>query len=118
MPDACTVTRPGGDPVFDDETGQYTPAEPVTVYNGPFRSRGVNVTPGEIDAAAQLLVETDAMVAFPVTVESAGITKNDTLTWTGSAFDPALVGKSARITGPFEKTSHAVSRKFRIEETS
>ncbi len=118
MPDTCKVTRPGGEPVFNEATGLYDDPDPQTVYAGPFRSRGVNTAAGEIDAAAQLLVETDASVSFPVTAATAGITKNDTVTWVTSTFDPGLVGKSVRVTGPFAKTSHAVARRFRVEETT
>lgn len=31
---ACTITVPGGDPVFDPETGEYTDPAATTVYQG------------------------------------------------------------------------------------
>jgi hypothetical protein len=118
MPDTCRVTRASAEPVFNEETLLYDDPTPATVYEGPFRARGVSAVPGEIDAASQLLVETDASVAFPVDADSAGIAKNDELEWVTSAFDAALVGAKVRITGPFTKTSHAVARRFRVEEMS
>jgi hypothetical protein len=118
MPDTCKVTRGGGPAVLNEETGKSERPDPVVVYEGPFRSRGVNTAAGEIDAAAQLLVETDASVSFPVSADTAQITKNDTVEWTSSEFDPGLVGRTVRITGPFAKTSHAVARRFRVEETT
>ena len=30
----CVVSRPGGEPVFDPNTGTYTDPEPTTVYDG------------------------------------------------------------------------------------
>ena len=118
MPDRCKVTRASGAPVLNPATGLLEEPPLATVYEGPFRSRGVNTAAGEIDSAAQLLVETDASVSFPVTPQTAAITKDDTVTWVAAAHDPGLVGKSVRITGPFAKTSHAVARRYRVEETT
>lgn len=118
MPDQCQVTRSGGEPVLDEASGLLVDPGREVVYDGPFRSRGVTAVPGEIESASQLLVETDASVAFPVSIGSALIETDDILEWTAAAFDPALVGAKVRITGPFTKTSHAVARRFRVEETS
>lgn len=118
MPDRCKVTRPGGEAVLNEATGLLEAPADATVYEGPFRARGVAAVPGEIEAGAQLLVETDASVSFPVDATSAGIQKDDVLTWVTSTYDPALVGAKVRITGPFTKTSQAVARRFRVEETT
>lgn len=32
---SCVVSRPGGEPTFDPDTGIYTDPEPTTVYTGP-----------------------------------------------------------------------------------
>ena len=39
LPDACTITRPGGEPTLDPTSLDLDPATPVTVYTGVCRVR-------------------------------------------------------------------------------
>jgi hypothetical protein len=118
MPDTCRITKAGvGQGPLNEETGEYDAPPRVTVYEGPFRSRGVNVMPGESTSAGQILIEQDAAIALPMN-GSGAVTKNHILEWITSTFDPALVGVKVRIQGPSGRTSHSVARRFRIEEVA
>lgn len=37
MLDQCEITRPGGEPVFDPSTGEYTEPPDITIYSGKCR---------------------------------------------------------------------------------
>jgi len=100
---------------WDEETSSYSQVAP-TVYDGPCKVKLADVQVHEIDAAGQQLVEQTSTASFPV-AEDTVFPKNFTVTVTTSRTDPAMVGRTFRITGPHAQT-YATARRYPIEETS
>jgi hypothetical protein len=117
MVDGCVVTRPGGDPVFDEDTGRYVDPPPVTVYSGEcqVQVRGdgsaSDVAAGEREATVQRPV-----VKLPVS-SSTGVRVGNTVTVTHAEHDAELLGRKFRVNALHHKT-FATSRRLRCEEVT
>ncbi len=114
MVDRCTVTRPGGEPVFDPSTGDYTPAPDATVYDGPCRVQTPNTQETTPQYGGREVTVQDVVVSVPASVVDAQV--GDTATVTASLFDPALVGARFTVVAGERKT-HATARRLRCETT-
>mgnify|MGYP001271620468 CR=1 FL=1 len=95
LPAACTITREGGAPVFDPNTGSYTPADPVIVYDGPCRVRTLHTQ----DMNVQIGDLPDGISRYVVTLPhtATGVARDQFLTVTDGT-DPDLQGRPLRVT--------------------
>lgn len=96
MLDTCTVTRAGGEPMWDPDTGSYTPPMGGSVYTGPCRIKPREVAQ-DVQAGEQEVGVRRYDVALPhdtATVVQVG----DVLTVTASS-DGWLVGRVLAVTG-------------------
>lgn len=118
MTDVCTISRPGdGDPVLDDETGEYIYPDPVTVYTGRCRMQMSELT-GPIvsdDSGPERTGIAQVLMLFLPVGTSTGVRTSDTAEVTACRYDPDLVGRKFRITGLHHK-SHATQRRLLVEE--
>lgn len=108
----CTITRAGGDPVRNEETGQLEPAPPVTVYTGPCL-----VTPEGGDRVVEFGGEPVALRSYTVSIAdlTADVHVEDTVTVTASR-DPLLdAGRALRVLD-VPKSELATVRRLSCEE--
>lgn len=89
----CTITRAGGDPVRNEETGQLEPAPPVEVYAGPCL-----VTPEGGDRVQEFGEGPTVTRTYTVQIEdlTVDVHVEDTVTITASR-DPLAVGRIMRV---------------------
>jgi hypothetical protein len=114
MTDTVLITRET-EPVFDPETGTYTPTT-VTVYNGPARLKLSSSVVGSVDAQGQNLAAQTPRLDLPVAT-SGDVQVNDSVEITASVNDPASVGLRLNIEGVFFQTD-ATARRFPVEVQS
>ena len=115
MVDECTITRGGGDPTFDPNTGTYTNTVGTTIYVGPCEvqiSDGLNAQTSE--AGGQVVTDRRVTVKVPMSVE--GVRVDDVVTITASELDPDLVGQSFRVMTGFAK-SFSTARRLQVQAT-
>lgn len=107
-----TITRPAGEPVLNEETGEYETSV-VTVYSGKAKVtlRGPSVT--DVNAAGQLLAAQKLILSVPV-AGTESVADDDTVTVTANPLDSALVGRTFTIAGQQSQT-FATARRFEIE---
>ena len=84
----CVVSRPGGEPVFDPDTGTYTDPEDVEVYSG-----GCKIAPTGGERVVEFGEGPVTIRTYDVNLDGpvAGIEVGDTVTVSGSR-DPKLNG--------------------------
>jgi hypothetical protein len=111
MTDTVLITRET-EPVFDEETGTYTPST-TTIYNGPARLKLTSTVVGSVDAQGQNLAAQTPRLDLPVAT-SGGVQVNDSAEITASVNDPASVGLRLNIEGVFFQTD-ATARRFPVE---
>lgn len=89
----CTITRPGGEPVWNDETGTYEPAADVTVYSG-----ACLVTPTGGDRVQEFGEGPVVTRQYTISIEdlTADVQVEDTITITDSR-DPLAEGRTMRV---------------------
>jgi hypothetical protein len=114
MTDTVLITRES-EPVFDEETGTYTPTT-TTVYNGPARLKLNSSVVGSVDAQGQNLAAQTPRLDLPVAT-SGGVHVNDSVEITASVNDPSSVGLRLNIEGVFFQTD-ATARRFPVEVQS
>ena len=112
MVDACTITR-GGEPVWDDASGTYTPGTGTTVYDGPCRVRMPSPDGSETASGEATWSLRGAFVSVPIDT-SAGVRVGDVVTVTSSVHDPALVGQPFTVTGLHSQT-FSTARRLKCE---
>jgi hypothetical protein len=115
MIDTCTITRGGGAPGFDPETGDYTEAASSTIYSGicEFKINDA-LTSGTPEVGGAVATISRLVVKVPMAVDDVEV--DDLVTCTASALDSDLVGRIYRVAGPFAKT-FATARRLPVEET-
>jgi hypothetical protein len=90
MTDTCTVTRPSGEQVFDEDTGEYTQGT-TTLYTGKCRVRPMpNSSDRQVEAGDAAVEIWPFTVSLPMT--ATGIKASDKVTITASD-DPGLVDR-------------------------
>ena len=115
MVDACIVTR-GGEPVWDDATGTYTPGPDTTVYEGRCRLRNAAPAPQNADAGETAWAVDLVVVSLPV-VGSEAVADGDTVTVTASSFDAAAVGTVLTVQSAHVQT-HSTARRLSCQVVS
>lgn len=115
MEDTCTITRSGGEPVFDDTTGTYTTPAASTVYSGKCR-----VKPSALSGNTTVQAGEERVALWPyavsVPVSVVDVELDDLVTVTASA-DASLVGRVLRVRSTARGT-HITARRLDAEEVS
>jgi hypothetical protein len=114
MVDSCTITRRGGDPVFDDTTGTYTPATPTTVYTGVCKVRPSNLSGNTTAQAGEREV---SLWPFSVSIPVAEDADLDDVVTVTASLDPSLVGRTLRVRSVARGT-YLTARRLDCEEVS
>ncbi len=117
MLDAIAVSRPSGPPVFDDNTGEYTPAPagpPVYTGRADVKPRATSGS-GEVDAGERQVVLRDYDVAIPWTAAPI-VEVDDQVTVTASP-DPTFVGRVLTVTA-VEHGARRTAHHFSAEDRS
>lgn len=114
MADACVITRPGGEPTFNEDTLQYEAPEATKVYEGRCRVQVGGTLAQAPEAGGRVYTVQRAQVSVPMSV--TGVAVDDVLTVTSAAHDPDLVGARFRVQSLFHKT-YATARRLEVEET-
>jgi hypothetical protein len=109
------ITRAGGQPVLDENTGDYVYPPPTVVYTGKCRLRLPNLNVKQVDAAGQQLVVQQSVLSIPLA--AVGVKPNDVAEITHNQLDESLSGQKFRIVGNSEQTI-STARRFSIERTS
>lgn len=113
MRDTCTITREGV-ATFNPVTLQNE-STPTVVYQGPCRLKDTVVRARDLTVADQGIVEGRYLLSLPVAT-SGSVRKDDTVTFTDSVTDPALVGRVYTIiSGP--AYADGTARRFPVRET-
>jgi hypothetical protein len=107
----CTITRPGGDPVFDPNTGTYTDPPATTVYTG-----NCLVAPVGADRVVEFGEAPLSLRTYNMTLDGLTETVNveDTVT-VATAADPQLDGLVLRVLD-VKKSSIPTNRRLVCEE--
>lgn len=108
MVDTCRITHPGAS-VWDDETGTYTPGEPVTVYEGKCRLRRPAPAPQSTDAGETEWAVDVLVLSLPI-AGSEDVADGNTVTMLTSANDPAMVGLELSVQGGHWQTNSTARR--------
>ena len=95
MVDTATITRPGGAPTFDPNTGQLTPAAGTVVYSGRCRLRQPTASECEVLFGEAQVSRTTFIVCVPYT--TTGVQIGDVVIVTISD-DPDVISRQCRIT--------------------
>jgi len=66
MTDSCVVTGPGGEPVWNDATGEYETPAGSTVYSGKCRLRMPRTSGSRVDAGDASWAVDDGVLSLPV----------------------------------------------------
>lgn len=113
MVDSCTITRDGGAPTFDPNTGTYTDPAGSTVYTGACQvqlSDGLSARSSE--AGGTELITSRVTVKIPVS--ATGVRVGDVVTITAATLDPDLVDHRYVIAAEHAKT-FATARRLEVE---
>lgn len=118
MTDTVRITRGGSIPVFDAETGTYTPGA-TTIYEGPCRLKLSSTVVSDVDAQGQLLAAQGPTLSLPMltpgTVGTSGAVRpGDSAVILTSAHDPSAVGVTMTVEGRFIQTD-ATARRLPVE---
>lgn len=113
MVDTCTIERPTGTKIRDENTGGFTRVmQPL--YTGQrcrVQSRGYWGQRTDVGQADLILLQLE--IQLPVSV--TGLRVHDVITVTASVNDPDLVGRKFRLKDEMHK-SHATSRRVMCTE--
>ena len=107
----CTVTRAAAGRTFDPSTNTYTAAAAATVYSGPCMVRRTDRSGNDTEAGEREVRLQDLEVKLPA---DTAVAEGDVVTVTASP-DPALVGKTLRVTDVLSD-DWQVNRRLAVEE--
>jgi hypothetical protein len=119
MTATCLITADGvGEPVFDDETGQYVEPERVTVYEGKCRVQipGDRTASNEAEAGDREISTQEPELQLPV-VGSEAVAVGHQALIVSNPRDTALVDRVFTVIGPHAK-SQATARRLRVIEVT
>lgn len=110
MVDTGRLTEPGdGEPVFNEDTGQYDYPDAVTVYEGRCRSRMPRAEERTVDVAERQATLQEIVISLPIEgTEGARI--GQTFTYLTSERDQALVGRVFTVVGLHLQTDSTARR--------
>lgn len=110
MVDTGRLTVAGaGEPVFNEETGQYDYPDAVTVYEGRCRSRMARPEDRTVDIAERQATLQHLIISLPV-VGSEGARIGQTFTYLTCERDQALVGRVFTVVGLHLQTDSTARR--------
>lgn len=110
MTDACVVTRAGGEPVYDPQTGEYVTPQ-VPIYEGKCRLQSVRAQAANPEAGDVVYTVERVELQLPF---GTTFMVDDVATFTASLLNPDLVDEKYRVTGLGRK-SQATAQRFNVE---
>lgn len=116
MVDACIITRGGGAPTFDPNTGNYMTPAGSTIYSGSCEvqiSDGLNAREAQAGGTELSL----SRLTLKVPVSAVGIRVDDVAVITTATHDPDLEDRTYRVIGEHSKT-FATARRLQVEEVA
>lgn len=112
LPDTCTVKRASGEPVFDDNTGQYATPAPDTIYTGACRIAPLSMQDRAVLFGERAVDLVTHQGTFPY--NAPVFEKDDVVEVTASA-DDQLVGRALEIHS-FDVKSLQTKRRVVLQE--
>ncbi len=109
MKSTCTITRPGGEPVWNEATGTYTDPPPDVVYTGRCKVQDSGRAAADAEAGERQATVTDQELHLPIE-SSAGVRRDDDVLIDTNPADPALVGRRFVIRAPHAGTAKTARR--------
>lgn len=109
MTSTCTITGPGGEPVWDDDAGEYVTAPGGTLYDGKCRLRMGNPAPQNADAGETAWAVDRGVLSLPID-GTANVGDGATVTITGNPHDPGMVGLVLTVLAPHFQTDSTARR--------
>lgn len=113
MLDSCVIRASGGGQATDPVTGVVTETPGAVRYTGPCRVQVEAQSVEQDDAGERRYQLLNAVVSVPV--DATRYEQGDLVLVTGSALDPALVGKRYRVRTAVAKTN-LTARRLHCEE--
>lgn len=111
MPDRGVVTRGGGEPVFDPETGLMSPPAGTVIYRGPLRVKNASQADSTAIFGDQQITTVRHVGVLPY--DAPDVHVNDVITVTRSS-DPHIAKNAFRVRAvPFG--SYLVDRRLGLE---
>ena len=111
MVDTCTISVPAATSTFNPATGKNDPAPAAVVYSGPCRLQIQQPQPYTPDGGGHRFTVEQFILQLPVSAITPPIGAVVAVT---DSFDPALVGRTMRVTSMFRKT-HATAQRLLVE---
>lgn len=102
MGDTIRISRPGGPPVLNPDTGELEPPPPRVIYEGPGAVLDSTATPGITVPVAGQPYPDDPKTPYRLLTPTAApvADRDDTVRVVRAAQDPALLGRTWRCTQP------------------
>lgn len=108
MVDTCRVTRGGGVPVWDEETGTYTPVAGTTLYEGRCKVQSAQSQEQSPDAGEQRVTVQRYRLDLPV--GAIRYREGDAVEILTSAYNPSLPGTLFTLAGSHDKSLQTAHR--------
>lgn len=112
MTSTCSITRPGGEPVWDETTGTYTDPTPIDVYSGPCRIRPAATQGRTAEAGEATALLSTFRVQLPFAVTGVDVGHRVTV---DSSPDPALTGRAMVVRFVPDMGDHITARRLICE---
>lgn len=110
MTSTCTITGPGGEPVWDDETGTYITVPGEAIYEGKCRLRWGNPAPQNASAGeAAWAVDRTGTLSLPL-AGTAHVGDGAVVTITANPNDPGMVGLVLHVLTGHHQTDSTARR--------
>lgn len=108
MVDTCRITRGGGAPVWDEETGTYTPANATTLYQGKCKVQTYQAFEQNPEAGEQRVTLQRYYLHVPV--GAVKYQQGDRAVMLTSPYNPALPGTTFTVAGAHDKSLQTAHR--------
>ena len=109
MVSTCTISRPSGEPVWDEETGTYAPPPVVVVYAGRCKLQDTGRAVANTEAGEREVAVTDKQLHLPVD-GSGAVRRGDVARIDTNPLDPSVVGREFIVQAPHEGTAKTARR--------
>lgn len=92
MSSTCTITRDVGGQVWDEESGTYTPGEPLLVYQGKCKVQDNSRSVTEVLAGERRAAVDAVELHLPIDGSEA-VRRDDDVVIDSNPLDPGMVGR-------------------------
>lgn len=108
MVDTCRITRGGGSPVWDENTGTYTPSGSTTLYVGKCKVQSAQSVEQSPDAGEQRVTLQRYFLHVPV--GAIRYEAGDGVEVIASMYNPSLPGTRFTVAGGHDKSMQTAHR--------